>query len=168
MTRYQLAKLVEWAGTLHGRKRLQKVVFMLQGAGCPIDADFFLHHYGPYSEHVARLADEMTRLQLLVESARPALNGLQYSYGLPEAVRQELQTIEATPQGQSWAAQLAPFEQKARRFLQADLKQLEYASTILYFRRHGHDWTQAVEMAVSFKHDSQVRNALPLAQQALE
>jgi uncharacterized protein YwgA len=49
MTRYQLAKLVEWAGTLRTRKRLQKVVFMLQAAGCPFDDGFGLHHFGPYS-----------------------------------------------------------------------------------------------------------------------
>src|SRR5713226_2600892 len=35
MTRYQLAKLVQWAGTLRTRKRMQKVVYLLQLAGCP-------------------------------------------------------------------------------------------------------------------------------------
>ena len=63
MTRYQLAKLVEWAGTLNSRKRLQKVVFMLQAAGCPLQAEFYLNHYGTYSlEDVTRLTDEMVRL----------------------------------------------------------------------------------------------------------
>lgn len=46
MTRYQLAKLISWAGTLHSRKKMQKVVFMLQAAGCPLDAEFYLHLYG--------------------------------------------------------------------------------------------------------------------------
>jgi hypothetical protein len=44
MTRYELAKLAAWAETLHSRKRLQKVVFLLHTAGCPLEADFILHH----------------------------------------------------------------------------------------------------------------------------
>jgi hypothetical protein len=33
MERYQLAKIIEWAGTFQSRKRMQKLVFMLQAAG---------------------------------------------------------------------------------------------------------------------------------------
>jgi hypothetical protein len=36
MNRYQLAKIVDWAGTLETRKRMQKVVYLLQVAGCPL------------------------------------------------------------------------------------------------------------------------------------
>lgn len=79
MTRYQLAKLVQWAGTLHTRKRLQKVIYMLQSVGCPLEAEFYLHHYGTYSEDVARVADEMVRLQMLKETSAPSLGGSQYS-----------------------------------------------------------------------------------------
>jgi hypothetical protein len=32
MNRYQLAKIVEWAGTLDARKRIQKVVYLLKAA----------------------------------------------------------------------------------------------------------------------------------------
>ena len=35
MTRYQLAKIVDWAGTLDTRKRMQKVVYLLQVVGLP-------------------------------------------------------------------------------------------------------------------------------------
>jgi hypothetical protein len=30
---------VDWAGTLHLRKRIQKVVYLLQVAGCPLEAE---------------------------------------------------------------------------------------------------------------------------------
>src|SRR5579872_150907 len=167
MTRYQLAKLVEWAGTLHTRKRLQKVVFMLQAAGCPLDAEFYLHHYGPYSEDVARLTDEMTRKGLLEEEAEPAPGGLKYSYRLPGAVAQQVLDLEQTEDGKTWAAQMVPYESKAKRLLQTDVKDLEYASTILYFHVQGDEWSQAVEKAVAFKGTPAVRSALDLAQQAL-
>ena len=167
MNRYQLAKLVEWAGTLRSRKRMQKVVYMLQAACCPLDAEFYLHRYGTYSEDVARLTDEMVRKGLLEEETRPALSGSQYSYRLPAPVRLQLDDLEKTEQGQRWAAQLVPFESKAKSLLQADVKDLEYASTILFFHVQGHAWPDAVEKAIEFKGTPSVRNALALAQRAL-
>jgi uncharacterized protein YwgA len=167
VTRYQLAKLVEWAGSLNSRKRLQKVVFLLQAAGCPLEADFYLHHYGTYSEDVARLTDEMVRLDLLKETSEPFMGGSKYSYQLSEPAQRQLAELEQTDRGRGLAVQLAPFEAKAKALLAADVKQLEYASTILYFRLEGNDWPEAADKAVQFKGTSLVRNALGLAQQAL-
>ena len=82
MNRYQLAKIVDWAGTLETRKRMQKVVYLLQVAGCPLGADYTLHHYGPYSHDVARLTDEMVQASLLVEKTTSNAVGQQYSYSL--------------------------------------------------------------------------------------
>ncbi len=167
MTRYQLAKLISWAGTLHSRKKMQKVVFMLQAADCPIEADFYLHLYGTYSEDVARLTDEMVRKGLLEEETNPTPNGSQYSYRLPGQIKQHLIDLEKTEDGKKWASELAPFEAKAKSLLQADVKELEYASTILYFHVQGDDWPQAVDKAVEFKRSPAVRNALDLAKKAL-
>ena len=61
MKRYQLAKLIEWSGeSLKTRKRLQKVVYLLQAAGCPLDADYTLH------------LEELAK-QLLIETSLPKL-----------------------------------------------------------------------------------------------
>ena len=75
MNRYQLAKIVDWAGTLETRKRMQKVVYLLQVAGCPLGADYTLHHYGPYSQEVARLTDEMVQTGILTETATRMIHG---------------------------------------------------------------------------------------------
>jgi uncharacterized protein YwgA len=115
MTRYQLAKLVQWAGTLRTRKRLQKAVFMLQASGCPLDAEFILHHYGPYSQEVARLSDEMVETDLLGEESRPNQVGLQYCYSLTEHAKERIAQLEATPQGQQMVSQLEGFEKRARQ-----------------------------------------------------
>ena len=167
MTRYQLAKLISWAGTLRSRKRMQKVVFMLQAAGCRLDAEFYLHHYGTYSEDVARLTDEMVREQLLEEVSEPVLEGTKYSYRLPANVAQQLANLEKTDRGREMKEELAPFEAKAKTLLASDVKQLEYASTILFFHKQGDEWPEAVEKAIKFKGTSAVRNALGVAQQAL-
>jgi hypothetical protein len=164
MNRYQLAKLVSWANCLHTRKRLQKVVYLLQAAGCPLEAEFSLHHYGPYSEELARLTDEMVRQALLDECSSDNMMGKQYTYTLSPAAEQQITELEGTDLGRGWAAELARFEPTAKELLVADLKQLEYASTIVYFHNQGCDWPTAVEKAVTFKKTPAVKNALPLAQ----
>jgi uncharacterized protein YwgA len=167
MNHYQLAKLVEWAGTLRSRKRLQKVVYLLQAAGCPLDADFFLHYYGPYSQEVALLANEMAREKLLEETTTGTPPHEQYNYQITESTRKQMAELEASPRGAAMLRELLPFEAKARRLLSADLKQVEYASTIAYFYRQDPDWAQAVEKAVTYKNDEAVRAALSLAQEAI-
>jgi len=151
MTRYQLAKLVEWAGTLNSRKRLQKVVFLLQASGCPFDADYTLHHYGPYSQEVARLSDEMVQVGLLEETSEANQVGMQYSYDLTENAAKDVAELDQTPKGKKLAAQLTPYEKKAKELLNTDLWLLEVASTLVYFRQQGHDWPESVERTCKFK-----------------
>jgi uncharacterized protein len=167
MTRYHLAKLVNWAGMLKSRKRLQKVVFLLQAGGCPLGADFFLHHYGPYSEDVARLTDEMVRENLLIETSEGQPGFERYNYRLSDETSRQLSALDGSAQGEKLKAELAAFEAKARSFLAAELKELEYAATIVYFKQQGYDWPVAVEKATTFKNDEAVKNALRFAQQAV-
>lgn len=167
MNRYQLAKLTGWAEVLQARKRLQKVVFLLQTAGCPLNFDFTLHRYGPYSQEVARLSDEMVRSGLLEESVGQNAMGCQYSYRLPESTKQQIAELEASSDGQKWAEQIAPFEGLARELLTADLRQLEYASTIAYFRRKGLAWPASIDKACAFKRTQSVRDAEPLARKVI-
>jgi len=172
MTRYQLAKIVEWAGTLQSRKRMQKVVYLLKSAGCPLDAEYRLHFYGPYSEDVARLNGEMVRTHLLNEASETTPVGFRYSYRLPDAVRASLGSFEASPQGGRLLNEMAPFEQLARDLVHVDPKTLEYAATIAYFRQQGHEWPDAIEKMCEFKKlirdVSVVRDAEALARKFAE
>ncbi len=152
MNRYQLGKIVGWAGTLHSRKRMQKLVFLLQAAGCPLDVDYDLHHYGPYSEDLARLTDLMVDERLLEERMEVRPYGEQYSYRLsPESIRQ-IDEYEARPTGPGPMAPLAGFEPLARGLCEIELKELEIAATIAFFRKQGYDWPVAVAKACQFKH----------------
>jgi uncharacterized protein len=90
MERYQLAKIVEWAGNFRSRKRVQKLIFMLQAAGCPLNADYDLHHYGPYSQDVALLTGQMVSQRLLEERKEAHPYGEQYSYILSEDARRQI------------------------------------------------------------------------------
>jgi uncharacterized protein YwgA len=151
MNRYELAKIVEWAGTLNSRKRMQKVVYLLQAAGCPLEAKFILHHYGPYSHEVAALTDEMVGAKLLNESHESGTFGERYSYDLSAAAGLNVAEFERTPEGLERLRELSVYEATARGLLEADLKDLEVASTIVFFRKQGHDWPIAIEKSCRFK-----------------
>jgi uncharacterized protein YwgA len=151
MTRFQLAKIVDWAETLHTRKRMQKVVYLLQVAGCPLETEYSLHHYGPYSQEVARLTDEMVQAEILVEKAGANMVGQQFSYTLDEDARTNLTDFESSSRGQAISSAMAPFHDLAQRLFKVDLKDLEYASTAVFFRMQGHDWPAAVEKMCQFK-----------------
>ncbi len=151
MTRYQLAKIVDWAGTLRTRKRMQKVVYLLQVKGCPLESEYRLHYYGPYSHDVARLTDEMVRGGMLDEKSEEDAAGERFSYRLSERARQQVAAHEAKPDGSLEAKQIGKFEDLARELLVVDLKELEVASTIVFFRKHGSEWHDAVDKTCQFK-----------------
>ena len=151
MTRYQLAKIIDWAGTLDSRKRMQKVVFMLKTAGCPIEVQFTLHHYGPYSQEVARLSDEMVQSKILVEHAAQNMAGQQYSYQISDDARAQIGKFEVSSAGVQQFEQIILFQQLALELLQVGLRKLEIASTIVFFRDQGNDWPNSVEKACQFK-----------------
>lgn len=152
MNRYQLATLVKWAGTLQTRKRLQKVVYLLQASGYALNAKFTLHHYGPYSQDVARLADEMVQMGLLCETEAPIPPaGASFSYQLSESVEQRL---GQGPVDQERLGILGNCESLAKRLLaESDLRKLEFAATIAYFHAKKPDlgWGHARQAAASFK-----------------
>lgn len=151
MTAYQVAKLVEWAGTLKTRKGLQKLVYLLQAAGCPFDADYRLHHYGPYSDDVAEIADDLVRRGFLQEETVANAAGQQFNYCLTPTGQESLAKLEATPRGASRRSELASFEPLARDLVRRDVRELELAATIVFFHQQGHEWPLAVEKARQFK-----------------
>ncbi len=155
MNRYQLATLVKWAGTLETRKRLQKVVYLLQAGGCELGAEYMLHHYGPYSQDVASLADEMTQAGLLCEKEmRNAQAGTSFSYRLSESAQTQLEQLGQGPDHQQRLGDLGKYKSLAEKLLgESSLRKLEFAATIAYFRTKKPDqsWEQAREAAAKFK-----------------
>jgi uncharacterized protein YwgA len=137
--------LLSWAGDggLKGRKRLQKVVFFLQEAGCPLDCRYTLHHFGPYSRDVADRCDEMVAAGLVGETGGPAGGDMQYTYKLkPETEIALSQTSDP---------EMQPFQSLGTELIGESLWTLELGSTILYFYRQTGDWDHALKRACEFK-----------------
>ena len=160
MNRLQLATLLSWAGEtgLQGRKRLQKVVYVLQSAGCPLECVYTLHHFGPYSCDVADACDEIVAAGLVAETGGPPF-GSQYAYQLKPTTRQFLQ--------QTTDEEMQRFEQLGKELIGSDLWQLELSSTILFYfsQTKDHDWDQALQRACEFK---RVSPTLPTSQDAFK
>jgi len=177
MDRYQLAKLVQWAQEcsaegLKSRKRLQKVVYLLQCAGCPLDADYSLHYYGPYSGEVAQITDELVHAGLLVEEQTQNPVGKQFNYKLRGLAADSLGVFEATPTGHDARQRLAPFEERAKQLLELGLSELEYAATVAYFHQKETNWKSAFQKLCDFKRLSPdscaAQSALRLAEQVVK
>jgi uncharacterized protein YwgA len=145
MNRLQLATLLSWAGDdgLQGRKRLQKVVFFLQEAGCPLDCGTTLHHFGPYSNDVAYRCDEIVAAGLAEETGGPSKGNQPYVYKLkPETIR----LVQKTPD-----PSMQRFEELGKSLMGENLWSLELGSTILFFYRQTKDWDDALIRACNFK-----------------
>ncbi len=59
MRDYWLAKLISSITEVDSRKRLQKSIYLLQRAGCPLRFSYILHYYGPYSFDLAGLIEQL-------------------------------------------------------------------------------------------------------------
>jgi uncharacterized protein YwgA len=169
MDRYQLTKLVEWADHLKSRKRMQKVVYLLQCAGAPLEADYELHYYGPYSFDVAQLTNELVQIGVLVEDTDATGSGKQYNYRIAPERLPTIRNYEETPAGIDAHREILPFEALAKRLFDKSIAELEYAATIAYFYNLRGDWDDSLTKACRFKNlapESVVaQNALVLAQQ---
>ena len=148
MNRLQLATLLSWAGDngLHGRKRLQKVVYFLQEAGCPLNCRYTLHYFGPYSRDVADACDEMVAAGLVVETGGPQNGAMQYTYALKPEIRA---LLDKTPDDR-----LQQFEKLGTDLIKDDIWPLELGSTILFFYAQNSNWEDAFASACQFKNAS--------------
>lgn len=66
-------------GTVVGRTRLQKLVYLLELAGFDTGFPFFYKHYGPFSEELVSALDELKVLGRIEESEVPTSWGGWYS-----------------------------------------------------------------------------------------
>jgi uncharacterized protein YwgA len=147
---YQVAKIIEWAGVLHSRKRAQKVAYLLNAAGAEFEAEFRLHQYGPYSEDIAGAIDDLVRRRFVIEQSREVRGDTHYSYLLSEMGRAAVTTAEAGAAAQQ-RAEFRLFEVMAKKLLPNDVLQLETAATIAFFAQDADDWTIAIGRACRYR-----------------
>lgn len=128
-----IALLVKVCGEIRGRKKLQKIVHILQEAGHPFREPFGYLHYGPYSSVLKAELDELISdsVKLLAEKPRPVSEFSEYVYAPTERLEGVLESlgIEKEP---AWKDLASDLNKKSPAYLEA-------VSTILYLRRLNFD-----------------------------
>ena len=125
---------------IQGRKRLQKLSMLLQFAGADLDAEFSLHHYGPYSSELAEAADDLFVDGLINERKLPVgaygMRQSEYSLSEPSDLEEKLQE---------------PFDNLLLKLDKFTTIELEMASTIAFFEKEGADRKKAIAEASEIK-----------------
>lgn len=139
---YALIRLFDVAPTISGRKRFQKVVYLLQQIGIPYTEKFRYHHFGPYSSELQAEMDNLVNYELIDES----YTGETYVYKI-------------TDKGKKFSEQYNTLnnrnfelpEQLVRQIIDTDTPVLELASTYAYLLEMGYKREEAVVKAIELK-----------------
>lgn len=122
------AKLMQFfsqAKEVTGRKKLQKMVYILQSFGVPFEEKFQFHFYGPYSEELSLRIEELCNLGFLNEEKEVKSNYFQYHYTLTNDGTKFLNQFNVNMP--SCTESIEVLQDKSSRFL-------ELVSTMLYFK----------------------------------
>jgi len=117
-----------------GRTRLQKTVKLLQRLGAPMDYDYMIHFYGPYSEGVQADIGLLENFGLVKEEPRTAQDGSPYFVLCATEAVDKFTDAEA----------LKPYRKAIRTMSETDPVVLELAATYDAFRASGNDHKTAL------------------------
>lgn len=124
-----IGQLLCVTGPVDGRKKLQKIVHILQEGGVDFDFAYEFSYFGPYSAELKGSMDELVAAKLVDELPLSTGNG--FRYAITETFSNLLAKIspEANP---SWGP-------VAKLMNQREARELEGASTVLFLESRG--WT---------------------------
>jgi uncharacterized protein len=160
---YALLKMVESAGKIRGRKKLQKLVYLLKAEDrWPFENGFIMHFFGPYSSSLAARVDDLTESGLLDENSNQFGNEVtEYQYSITDKGEEHLRELE----------KLNTEEEKLpgliERFKQLDkcpVWQLELAATLVYWMRWGMNWDEALAATAEKKRTDTGNSDFQIAQ----
>jgi uncharacterized protein YwgA len=121
------AKIVDFIATadgITGRKKLQKMIFILKKLGVPFQEKYEFHIYGPYSEELTARIEELCDMGFLSEELEDKGSYVRYKYEVTQEGKDFRGTLkESVLENPAVAAKL---NGKSSRFL-------ELTATLLYF-----------------------------------
>ncbi|WP_079477904.1 YwgA family protein [Halobacillus salinus] len=106
-----------------GRKKLQKMIYILKKCEIPFEERYQFHFYGPYSEELTLRVEEMCNLGFISETKEEKKNYYQYRYKLTDNGKAFLEHYENNMP--PLHEHIATMNEKSSRFL-------ELVSTMLF------------------------------------
>ena len=142
--RYRLLSLLNNAGVIRGRKKLQKTFYIIQSLGYDFDLKYSYHNYGPYSAQLQWEIDNFVE-EKIVEEKRDANC---YSYAALDLGKEIAQKVKEKRLDESWP-EVPP---KLISILQEqDAQFLELVSTIIYLIKLGFEGSALYQKAKELK-----------------
>lgn len=121
------AKLMHFFSTANevtGRKKLQKMIYILQKCQVPFEERYQFHFYGPYSEELTLRVEELCNLSFIDEVKEDKGNYFQYHYHITEEGANFLKQFNL--EMPDITEQVSELTSRSSRFL-------ELVATMLYF-----------------------------------
>ncbi|QKY70512.1 YwgA family protein [Lentibacillus sp. CBA3610] len=121
------AKLMHFfsaANDITGRKKMQKMIYILQKCHVPFEEKYQFHFYGPYSDELSLRVEELCDLGFISEEKEMKSNYVQYHYQITGDGKAFLDQFQIEMPDMTEKIEL--LKAKSSRFL-------ELVSTMLYF-----------------------------------
>lgn len=121
------AKLMQFfsvADEVTGRKKLQKMIYILQRANVPFEEKYQFHFYGPYSEELTLRVEELSNLGFIDEVKEDKSNYFQYRYAITPAGQEFLE---------QFAIQMPDISERMEILNSQSSRFLELVATMMYF-----------------------------------
>ncbi|WP_077329392.1 YwgA family protein [Virgibacillus siamensis] len=121
------AKLMQFfsvANDVSGRKKLQKMIYILQRCHMPFEEKYQFHFYGPYSEELSLRVEELCNLGFIAEEKEDRSNYFQYNYTITDDGKSFLDQFRLEMPDMTTHVKM--LKEKSSRFL-------ELVSTMLFF-----------------------------------
>lgn len=121
------AKLMQFfslAENVTGRKKLQKMIYILQKCNIPFEEKYNFHFYGPYSEELTLRIEELCNLGFLNEVKEDKSNYYQYNYSITDNGKDFLNQFQLN---------MPAYQDKVEKLKEKSSRFLELVATMFYF-----------------------------------
>lgn len=134
-----IIELLSIAGEIDGRKKIQKIVYILKSLGANFVENFYFHYYGPYSDTLTIELEELKMMNIIEEEKNDSGLFPKYRYKLKKE-------IDIQHNLDKYKDLIEKLNNQKSRFL-------ELVSTIIYFEHEGYPRDKIVNKIKIVKSD---------------
>ncbi|HHY73802.1 MAG TPA: YwgA family protein [Bacillus bacterium] len=138
----KLMQVFSYAGEIVGRKKLQKMIYIVKKLQFPFNEKYNFHFFGPYSEELTLRVEELENNGFLNEQMEKKGGYVQYRYTLLEEGREFLKHFQVD---------MPHLETCVKNMNEQSSRFLELVSTVLYFEDLSKEQVKEKVFTLKFK-----------------